>query len=130
MTGVRVLCLSLKRSVSTPGISPERPSLIRRSVTSIDDDLDKYDGISTRIAPAEEALVMALKRFPAPKSVPDDPSHSNALGATQAAGIQFKTPPRSPANDSHSPRSVERVEEFESGFDVPTCVHVKISTFI
>mmetsp|Transcript_15778 Transcript_15778/g.25922 ORF Transcript_15778/g.25922 Transcript_15778/m.25922 type:complete len:341 (+) Transcript_15778:135-1157(+) len=125
---------SLKRSVSTPGISRERPSVIRRSFTSIGDGLEKYDGISTRIAPIEEALVIALKRFPAPKTVPDDPSYSNAQDATQAAGIiQFKTPPiQSPANnDAHSPRSVERVDSgFESGFDVPTCVHVKISTFI
>ncbi len=124
---------SLKRSVSTPGIELERPSLIRRSATSIGDDLNKYEDISTRIAPAEEALVRALKRFPAPKTaVPNDPSHQHVLDVTQAAAIQFKSPPRSPANDdSHSPRSVERVDtEFESGFDVPTCVHVKISTLM
>ena len=124
---------SLKRSVSTPGIELDRPSLIRRSATSIGDDLNKYEDISTRIAPAEEALVRALKRFPAPKTaVPNDPSHQHVLDVIQAAAVQLKSPPRSPANDdSHSPRSVERVDtEFESGFDVPTCVHVKISTLM
>ncbi len=60
--------LSLKRSVSTPDFEPEKPSLLRRAATSADDH-DKYNDISTRIAPAETALVNALKRFPAPKIV-------------------------------------------------------------
>uniref|UniRef100_A0A7S2Q3L9 Uncharacterized protein n=1 Tax=Skeletonema marinoi TaxID=267567 RepID=A0A7S2Q3L9_9STRA len=122
---------SLKRSVSMPDYGPTRPSLLRRSVTSIDDNQDKYDGISARIAPAENALVIALKRFPAPKIVSGDPSHSNDRDATLGAGKQVKTPSReSPSNDSHSPRSVERVDRgFEPGFDIPAIVHVEISTF-
>ncbi len=124
---------SLKRSASLPRAELKRPSVIRRSVTSIGDDQDKYEGISSWIAPVEKALVIALKRFPAPKTVPDDPSNSNTWDATPASGEHFKTPPKhlSPEtdSDSRSPRSVERIDT-EPAFDVPAYVHVEIPAFL
>lgn len=111
----------IKRSVSMPDIETKRPSLLRRAVTSWDDHDDKYDNISTRIAPAEKALVIALKRFPsAPKIVSAEPSSSNNdRYANQGAAHQVKTSSKqSPANDTLSPRSVQRVDN-ENDFDLP-----------
>mmetsp|Transcript_20458 Transcript_20458/g.29291 ORF Transcript_20458/g.29291 Transcript_20458/m.29291 type:complete len:333 (+) Transcript_20458:38-1036(+) len=125
---------SLKRSISVPAVELKRPSMIRRSVTSIDDDQDKYVGISSWIAPAEKALVIALKRFPAPKTVPDVPSHAKTWDATPASGERVKSPPRHPwfaeaDPDSRSPRSVERIDS-RPAFDVPAYVHVELPAFL
>lgn len=121
---------SLKRSASVPAAELTRPRIIRRSVTSIDDDRDKYIGFQSWIASAEQALIIALKRFPAPKTVPDVPSQSKTWDATPASGECVTSPPRHPWSqetdpDSRSPRSVENID---SGpvFDVPAYVHVEI----
>lgn len=126
---------SLKRSMSvSAAVELKRPGIIRRSVTSIDDDKDKYVGISSWIAPAEKALVIALKRFPAPKTVPDVPSQSKTWDATPASGERVKSPLRHPwsqqtHSDSRSPRSVERIDS-GAAFDVPAYVHVEIPAFL
>jgi hypothetical protein len=105
--------LSLKRSVSIPDTEPKKT---RPPATSLDDH-DKYDDISTRIKPAETALVNALKRFPAPKNVPAEPSSSNDRGVGQGPEQQVEASFKpSSANDAHSPRSVQKIY---NSYDIP-----------
>jgi hypothetical protein len=96
---------SLKRSTSMPDTElSSKPSLIRRAVTSTDDFNNRYDDISTFLEPVEKALVVALKRFPAPPSV------ENAESAEEAKPSSDKDSQKLPfANGTKSPRSVGKV---------------------
>ena len=95
---------SLKRSTSMPDTElSSKPSLIRRAVTSTD-DFNRYDDISILLEPVEKALVVALKRFPAPTSV------ENAESAEEAKPSSDKDSQKLPlANGTKSPRSVGKV---------------------
>jgi hypothetical protein len=94
----------LKRSTSMPGTElSSKPSLILRAVTSTDDFNNRYDDISTFLEPVEKALVVALKRFPAPTSV------ENAESA-EAKPSSDKDSQKLPfANGTKSLRSVGKV---------------------
>lgn len=81
---------SLQRLI-TPETEPNIPSLSHRAVTSVDDDQNRYDGISTLIAPVEKALVIALKRFPAPKTVAAEQSRVDDQDSVQGSAQQDET---------------------------------------
>lgn len=96
---------SLKRSTSMPETElSTKPRLIRRAVTSTD-DFNRYDNISILLEPVEKALVVALKRFPAPTS------SENAQSAEEAKPSSDKDSQKLPfvANGTKSPRSVGKV---------------------
>ena len=95
---------SLKRATSMPDTElSSKPSLIRRAVTSTD-DFNRYDDISILLEPVEKALIVALKRFPAPTSV------ENAESAKEAKPTSDKDSQKLPlANGTKSPRSVGKV---------------------
>lgn len=115
---------SFKRSSSTPVSNLKRPPSIRRAITSADDNDVRYRDIATRIEPAEKALVIALKRFPAPKIVHDDnPSNEDKVQSTRQ---QIKPVlKRSSSNSSYSLSSVDRVDSgFQQSFDLPTYIEI------